>query len=77
MDMLKSTCVEQENTAKNVLTKLSTDKQGENEKTLTLITRVLRRRKKVLKLAEEEGILYNEKMLATTAFQVIFGGLRD
>ena len=77
MDMLKSTCVEQENTAKNVFTKLSTDKQGENEKTLTFITRVLRRRKKVLKLAEEEGILYDEKMLATTAFQVIFGGLRD
>ena len=77
MDMLKSVCTEQENTAKNVFTKLSTDKQAENEKTLTFITRVLRRRKKVLKLAEEEGILYNEKMLATTAFQVIFGGLRD
>lgn len=77
MDMLKSTCVEQENTAKNVFTKLSTDKQGENEKTIKFITRVLRRRKKVLKLAEEEGIVYDEKMLATTAFQVIFGGLRD
>ena len=77
MDMLKSTCSQQENTAKNVFTKLSADRQGENEKTITFITRVFRRRKTVLKLAEEEGINYDEEMLIMTAFQVIFEGLRD
>ena len=77
MDMLKSTCTKQENTAKTVFTKFSTDRQGEKEKTLTFITRVLRRRKTVLKLAAEEGIKYDEEMLGMTAFQVIFEGIRD
>jgi len=77
MDMLKSNCSKQENTAKNAFLKFSTDKQGEKEKTLTFITRVLRRRKTVLKLAIEEGIHYDEEMLSLTAFQVIFEGLRE
>ena len=79
LDMLKSTCTEQEKerTARAVFTKFSNDKQGKSEKPITFITRVLRLRKKVLKLGKEERMNYDEDMLATTSFQVIFSGLRD
>ena len=79
LDMLKSTCTEQEKerTARAVFTKFSNDKQGKSEKPITFITRVLRLRKKVLKLGKEENMSYDAEMLATTSFQVIFSGLRD
>ena len=77
LEMLKSSCPEPERTARSVFTKFSNDKQGSSEKPMTFITRVLRLRKKVLKLGAEEGVVYDPNMLATTAFQVIFSGLRD
>ena len=75
LKMLKSVCREQKSSA--VFTQFTNDKQGRKEKAITFITRVLRLRKRVLKLAQEEGRTYDEAMLAERSFEVLFGGLRD
>ena len=75
LDMLKSACSEPESSA--MFTKFTTDEQAEDEKPIAFITRVLRLRKKVAKMGEEEGTCYPKEMLAKRSFEVIFRGLRD
>ena len=76
LDMLKSAfCTEKESS--NLFTQFTNDKQGKDEKPLTFITRVLRLRRRVYTLGQEEGSNYDQNMLARRSLQVIFGGLRD
>ena len=76
LDMLKSAfCTEKESS--NLFTQFTNDKQGKDEKPLTFITRVLRLRRRVYTLGQEEGSNYDQNMLAKRSLQVIFGGLRD
>ena len=75
LEMLKCVCKQQKSSA--TFTTFTNDKQRVNEKPHAFIARVLRLRKKVLTLAEEEGRTYPEEMLAERSFEVIFGGLRD
>ena len=75
LDMLKSVCTPEKSSS--VYTAFTNDKQGPNEKALSFITRVLKLRKKIVKLGQEEGRSYSEDMLAERSFEVIFGGLRD
>ena len=75
MDMLKSICTERESSA--IFTEFTNDTQKETEEPLTFITRVLRLRRRVKTVGDEEGVSYDKSMLAKRSFQVIFGGLRD
>ena len=76
LEMLKSVCCTEKESS-NLFTKFTNDKKGKDETPLTFITRVLRLRRKVYTLGEEEGSNYDQNMLARRSLQVIFGGLRD
>ena len=76
LDMLKNVCCVAEGSTA-LFTQFTTDKQGKNEKPLVFITRVLRLRKRVHTVGIEEGVTYDQRMLAKRSFEVIFNGLRD
>lgn len=76
LDMLKSVCTEKQKSSA-AFTIFTNDEQGENEKPMSFITRVLRLRKRVAELGKEEGCLYPAKMLTERAQEVVLGGLRD
>ena len=76
LDMLKSVCTEKQKSSA-AFTIFTNDEQGEHEKPMSFITRVLRLRKRVAELGKEEGCVYPAKMLTERAQEVVLGGLRD
>ena len=76
LEMLKNVCCTAEGSTA-LFTQFTNDSQGESEKPINFITRVLRLRRKVHSVGEEEGVTYDKLMLAKRSFEVIFSGLRD